>query len=436
MLAARNRLLASKSRSFKEEEEDDMIFEHAPSGKFPTITTNHYNPYRDSNRVEHTEVDRESAWLMDRTNKKGKSNYSSSQDRTDYVVSEQARALSAKRARLASDLSDEERPSYSHRGASQSQRSKPPPASLNIDAFTLSSNTFDNRKLRADLERAKRWIKQAEESYEELANIRYTEAEKNLETLREKYEDRFESSEKLIKSLQLTQHQLEVNLDSTREELKARREQVETLRKENAALQAQCKEQGTTTLDRDELQQFNRWKKSKSYMDSDANHDIMAERDRLKAQVTQLTATVRLREQERDTQIEKAKSTESKKSLLANGIYSTSDGSKNDKTEMYEDLTGLLLTDVKKSNESIVYNCLQTGRNGTLHFKLTQNNSQPNELHYQPMLDERRDADLIMRLPDYLTTEIEFTRDKANLFFWRLLTFLQSSDKKDHASKH
>jgi hypothetical protein len=37
MLAARNRLLASKSRSFKEEEEDDMIFEHAPSGKVMTF---------------------------------------------------------------------------------------------------------------------------------------------------------------------------------------------------------------------------------------------------------------------------------------------------------------------------------------------------------------------------------------------------------------
>lgn len=71
-----------------------------------------------------------------------------------------------------------------------------------------------------------------------------------------------------------------------------------------------------------------------------------------------------------------------------------------------------------------------------LHFKLTQSNHLPNELHYQPMLDRRRDADLIMRLPDYLTTEIEFTREKANLFFWRLLTFLQSSDKKDNTARH
>jgi hypothetical protein len=174
------------------------------------------------------------------------------------------------------------------------------------------------------------------------------------------------ASEKLIKSLQLTQHQLEVNLNSTREELKSRREQVEAVKKENAALQAQCKEQNT--IDPDELQQFNRWKKNQSYMDSEASHEIIAERDRLKSQVAQLTATVRLREQERDAQIEKAKASESKKSLVANGIYSSSDSSKNDKTEMYEDLTGLLLTDVKKSNDCIVYNCLQTGRNGSKLF--------------------------------------------------------------------
>ncbi|KAI9286820.1 hypothetical protein BC943DRAFT_215041 [Umbelopsis sp. AD052] len=123
---------------------------------------------------------------------KGKSAYSSSQGRIDYVVSDQARALSAKRARLTSDLSDDERPSYGHHSASQSQRPKQPPPSLNVDAFALSSNTFDNRKLRADLERAKRWIKQAEESFEELVNVRYTEAEKNLEILKETYQDRFE----------------------------------------------------------------------------------------------------------------------------------------------------------------------------------------------------------------------------------------------------
>lgn len=44
MLAARNRLLASKSRSFREEEEDDMIFEHAPSGKVTTFLA--FNAFR------------------------------------------------------------------------------------------------------------------------------------------------------------------------------------------------------------------------------------------------------------------------------------------------------------------------------------------------------------------------------------------------------
>lgn len=116
---------------------------------------------------------------------KSKNTYSSSQYRADYIVSDQARSLTAKRARLAADFDDDGR-------LAQPQRLKPLPPSLNMDTFSLNSNTFDNRKLKADLERAKRWIKQAEESFDELANLRYTAAEKNLENFREKAQERFE----------------------------------------------------------------------------------------------------------------------------------------------------------------------------------------------------------------------------------------------------
>lgn len=123
---------------------------------------------------------------------KSKNLYSSSQSKADYLVSDQARSLSTKRARLAADYNDDERPSHSVHSSSQAQRLKSIPPSLNMDAFSLNSNTFDNRKLKADLERAKRWIKQAEESYDELANLRYTEAEKNLASFRQKAQERFE----------------------------------------------------------------------------------------------------------------------------------------------------------------------------------------------------------------------------------------------------
>lgn len=76
--------------------------------------------------------------------------------------------------------------------SSQPLKLRPPPISLNMDSFLSGSTSFDNRKLRADLDRAKRWIKQAEESYEELANLRYTAAEKQLVEIRDKANLRFE----------------------------------------------------------------------------------------------------------------------------------------------------------------------------------------------------------------------------------------------------
>lgn len=154
---------------------------------------------------------------------------------------------------------------------------------------------------------------------------------------------------------------------STREELKSYREQLEEMKKENAALREKARAQ-VSTIDAAELELFNRWKKNKSFLESEASKDSISESEQLRVQVAQLTATVRLREQERDAQIERAMASESKK-MYANTAFPLSDSHKNDKTEMYEDLTGLLLTDIKRTPESIVYNCLQTGRNGSkLHI--------------------------------------------------------------------
>jgi hypothetical protein len=254
--------------------------------------------------------------------------------------------------------------------------------------------------------------------------------------------------------LQESQHQLESNLASTREELGSYRSKVKELRRENEMLKANSGSQ-TASIDTSELDLFNKWKMSIHTGEADEIKEIVTERDELRKQLRTLTEIMKMRSQTHEMEMDKAKKKEEHKSFFA-GPSSTTESTKNDKSELYEDLTGLLLTDVKRTADSIVYNCLQTGRNGSkcnricikisynsvptspisaLHFKLSQNNDQPNELHYQPMLDKQRDANLIMRLPEYLTTEIEFTRDKANSFFWRLLTFLQSSDKKEYAGK-
>ncbi|KAI9671096.1 MAG: hypothetical protein M1831_005182 [Alyxoria varia] len=114
------------------------------------------------------------------------------------------------------------------------------------------------------------------------------------------------------------------------------------------------------------------------------------------------------------------------------------------KEELYGDLTSLLVLGVKrrekdpgagasgKGKEKIeegedVYDCIQTGRNGTLHFHLSVANAPPQgtsyddaEFAYTPLLDEKRDADLIDLLPDYLAEEICFPRKQTAMFYRRI----------------
>lgn len=119
------------------------------------------------------------------------------------------------------------------------------------------------------------------------------------------------------------------------------------------------------------------------------------------------------------------------------------------KENMYSDLTGLVVTGVKRNGPEDVYDCIQTGRNGSkyihnrigacqpltsllsaLHFKLAiaNENSDENmdeaEFQYKPQLDERRDSELIEILPEFLVEEINFPRAHAAKFYSRVLKSL------------
>lgn len=101
------------------------------------------------------------------------------------------------------------------------------------------------------------------------------------------------------------------------------------------------------------------------------------------------------------------------------------------KEELYSDLTGLLIRDVKTDSKKTIFDCLQTGRNGTLHFKLSlfSDSSQSRErFSYTPLFNQERDAPLLNCLPDYLTDEIIFEKDQAAMFSWRLSSALQKKD--------
>ncbi|KAH6688072.1 chromosome segregation protein Csm1/Pcs1-domain-containing protein [Plectosphaerella plurivora] len=101
------------------------------------------------------------------------------------------------------------------------------------------------------------------------------------------------------------------------------------------------------------------------------------------------------------------------------------------KEDMYGDLTGLIVRGVKRSASNEAFDCIQTGRNGSLHFKLTVEKEDVSEGYdetqftFEPQLDSDRDHDLVEFLPDYMTDEITFPRAHAPRFFQRLTRALE-----------
>lgn len=105
------------------------------------------------------------------------------------------------------------------------------------------------------------------------------------------------------------------------------------------------------------------------------------------------------------------------------------------KENLYSDLTGLIIRGVKRKDGEDEFDCIQTGRNGTLHFHLSVANdasiSNPKtptglsyeeaEFSYEPFLDENRDRELFDILPDYLVEDICFPRNHALKFYSKLL---------------
>ncbi|KAH6899066.1 chromosome segregation protein Csm1/Pcs1-domain-containing protein [Thelonectria olida] len=100
------------------------------------------------------------------------------------------------------------------------------------------------------------------------------------------------------------------------------------------------------------------------------------------------------------------------------------------KEDLYGDLTGLILRGLKQEETEDVFDCIQTGRNGTLHFKLAVENADQADGYddvrftYNPQLDPSRDEELMDMLPDYLTEEITFPRPQAANFYARVIKSL------------
>ena len=134
------------------------------------------------------------------------------------------------------------------------------------------------------------------------------------------------------------------------------------------------------------------------------------------------------------------------------------------KEELYSDLTGLILRDVKREKEADVFDCIQTGRNGSMslpvsgvvcvlianvipafRFRLAISSPSPHsssttrpppsyeetEFVFTPRFDGRNDQALQRLLPDYLQEEITFARGNAGKFYGRVVEVLTRAHAKD-----
>ncbi|KAK6531604.1 hypothetical protein TWF694_002788 [Orbilia ellipsospora] len=106
------------------------------------------------------------------------------------------------------------------------------------------------------------------------------------------------------------------------------------------------------------------------------------------------------------------------------------------KDNLYSDLCGLLVLNVKTDEDGgIEYDCLSTGKNGALHFKLQldgEDEEDENEdddgpyFTYNPMLERGRDERLIAVLPPIFRDEMNFKRTRGVDFYLQLMQSLQS----------
>ncbi|KAJ5892841.1 Monopolin complex subunit Csm1/Pcs1 [Penicillium tannophilum] len=99
------------------------------------------------------------------------------------------------------------------------------------------------------------------------------------------------------------------------------------------------------------------------------------------------------------------------------------------KEDLYSDLTGLIVRGVVDREADYLYDCIQTGVNGTLHFKLAIPKVPSSEyekavFEYLPLLDANRDRDLVDILPDFLIDHITFEREQAPKFYTRVIDAL------------
>ncbi|KAK0118218.1 hypothetical protein ONS95_012522 [Cadophora gregata] len=238
--------------------------------------------------------------------------------------------------------------------------------------------------------------------YQDLRQIGVKETEKNMDRLRKEGEASNKNASELIKSLKAdlaVQTAAAKKLDGLKQKLEAQTVESGTLKEQIAKLKASLSE-------------------------------AQSESKTLSAKLAAMRTA--------SASVESAHSKPPGSAIKANGgirLMGTAEAAQAAqaaqlKEDLYSDLTGLIMRSVKRESEEDIFDCIQTGRNGTLHFKLAAANEKTAESYddaqcsYIPQLDPSRDKALMELLPDYLVDEITFPRPQAAKFYARVVKAL------------
>ncbi|KAI9888146.1 MAG: hypothetical protein M1823_000081 [Watsoniomyces obsoletus] len=299
-----------------------------------------------------------------------------------------------------------------------------------ITSDNIIETSSTDPTLRRKLGDVTRRYENLENKHRKLREIGIKEAEVNFERLKKQMQEKSDAAEKLISSLKselTTQTSLARETKTLQTQLSRRNQEFEKLQSKIISL--------TTSLQTAETE----------------NKNLSA-----KLAASRASAAAAAASQTTDNRTNTSNSA-IKRNGIGNGGNALMNGNNasnaaaaaevariaQTKENLYSDLTGLILPNVKKTEEGdVVVDCIQTGRNGSLHFKLTlldtSNNTlttnkkggggitsyEDQEFLFTPLLDPHRDRALMEVLPEYLQEEINFMRGQAEKFYEKVVKCL------------
>ncbi|EOD43731.1 putative chromosome segregation protein [Neofusicoccum parvum UCRNP2] len=247
--------------------------------------------------------------------------------------------------------------------------------------------------------------------YHNLRDVGMRDAETNFEKLQRSTDERAKAQDDLIASMKkelATQRALAAESKSLKSQIAELNSTNKKLSSENRSLETQL---------------------SDSQSETKAMHAQLSESQaEIKTLTTKLAAT-RANSSNPEHRVP-GSAVKSQRTAMPGGAEAAKDSQVRQlKEDLYSDLTGLIIRGVRRGEDEDVYDCIQTGRNGTLHFHLSvASDDKPSgqsyeeaEFAYTPLLDESRDRDLLDILPDYLTEEICFPRSSAAKFYAKVV---------------